>query len=161
MPILTRRHFLQGTGTTALSLGLAPLKVPLWQPNNEIRIACVGVRSRGGVSRGGVDGRGGTREEARLNSTRSISDEAGLISSRPSLNGGERRVSGETEQGVGNRVQPLQRMQTRLQEISRATWNLHTRLGRAEVPLPRSPAACVRSYTLYSGESVATSPLPL
>jgi predicted dehydrogenase len=48
MPILTRRHFLQGTGTTALSLGLAPLKVPLWQPNNEIRIACVGVRSRGG-----------------------------------------------------------------------------------------------------------------
>ena len=48
MPILTRRHFLQGTGTTALSLGLAPRKVPLWQPNNEVRIACVGVRSRGG-----------------------------------------------------------------------------------------------------------------
>ena len=52
MPILTRRQFLQGTGTTALSttlsLGLAPLAIPLWQPNNEIRIACVGLRGRGG-----------------------------------------------------------------------------------------------------------------
>jgi predicted dehydrogenase len=48
MPILTRRHFLQGTGTTALSLGLAPLAIPRWQPNNEVRIACVGIRGRGG-----------------------------------------------------------------------------------------------------------------
>ena len=48
MPILTRRRFLQGTGTTALSLGLAPLAIPRWQPNNELRVACVGVRGRGG-----------------------------------------------------------------------------------------------------------------
>lgn len=52
MPILTRRHFLQGTGSTALSLGIASQAmsqgVPAWQPNNEIRIACVGIRGRGG-----------------------------------------------------------------------------------------------------------------
>ncbi|MFT4841316.1 MAG: putative dehydrogenase [Planctomycetota bacterium] len=52
MPILTRRHFLQGTGSTALSLGIASQAmsqgVPAWQPNNEIRIACVGIHGRGG-----------------------------------------------------------------------------------------------------------------
>jgi len=44
----TRRSFLKGSGSSILSLGLAPLAVPRWQPNNEVRIACVGIKSRGG-----------------------------------------------------------------------------------------------------------------
>lgn len=49
MSNLTRRHFLQSTGTSAAALGLAPAMSsnPLWQPNNELRVACVGVRGRG------------------------------------------------------------------------------------------------------------------
>ena len=51
MTHLSRRRFLQGTGATALTLGVAPAAAPLrnpaWRPNSELRVACVGIRSRG------------------------------------------------------------------------------------------------------------------
>lgn len=75
MPILTRRHFLQGTGTTALSLGLAQQAMPqgpLWQPNGDIRVACVGVRGRGGSHISGFNRMKGVRVVALVDVDRSV-----------------------------------------------------------------------------------------
>lgn len=58
MPSTTRRRFLQGvaTGAAASSLPIAaPIGVPLWRPNNELRVACVGIRSRGQSHIGGLN----------------------------------------------------------------------------------------------------------
>ena len=59
MTNFSRRRFLHGSGATALTLGVAPaaspLRNPLWQPNNELRVACVGIRSRGTAHIGGLN----------------------------------------------------------------------------------------------------------
>ncbi|MFK7739154.1 MAG: Gfo/Idh/MocA family protein [Planctomycetota bacterium] len=60
MPSISRRHFLHGSALAAAASQLpgqlpshlpgqlsAFPRSPLWQPNNELRVACVGVRSRG------------------------------------------------------------------------------------------------------------------
>ena len=59
MTNFSRRRFLQGSGAAAVTLGVtpaaSPLRNPLWQPNNELRVACVGVRSRGTAHIGGLN----------------------------------------------------------------------------------------------------------
>lgn len=55
MAHLSRRGFLQGTGATFVALSsTSPLAVARrWRPNDEVRVAVVGIRSRG---RGHIDG---------------------------------------------------------------------------------------------------------
>ena len=59
MSNFSRRRFLQGTGATALTLGVVPsactLTNPRWRPNSEVRVACVGIRSRGTAHIGGLN----------------------------------------------------------------------------------------------------------
>ena len=59
MSNFSRRRFLQGTGATALTLGVAPSACtsapPRWRPNSEVRVACVGIRSRGTAHIGGLN----------------------------------------------------------------------------------------------------------
>ena len=53
MAKLSRRGFLAGAGSSVLTLGAAPLALPRWRPDDEVRIACVGIRGRG---RAHIDG---------------------------------------------------------------------------------------------------------
>ncbi len=77
MANLTRRGFLQGTGSTVFALAATPslASARQWRPCNEVRIACVGLHGRGGDHIEGLRRLAGVRIAALVDVDREVLDQ--------------------------------------------------------------------------------------